>query len=81
LKWVSLTMMDLEEFKEGLATRLKALRTKKGLSQREVGEGGGLALQHYQRLEAGTVNPSVETLIKAADGLGVTLKELLRFVR
>ena len=49
------------------------LREKRGLSQRELAERLGTTQSAVARLEAGNVSPSLPTLDKVAEALGVEL--------
>src|SRR4051812_30306571 len=53
-----------------LAFEIRALREKKGLSQREVAERVGTTQSAIARLEAGNISPSLPTLDKIAAALG-----------
>ena len=53
-----------------LAFEIRALREKKGLSQRELAERVGTTQSAIARLEAGKVSPSLPTLDKIATALG-----------
>jgi predicted transcriptional regulator len=53
-----------------IALELRALREKKGLSQRELAERVGTTQSAIARLEAGSVSPSLPTLDKIAHALG-----------
>jgi DNA-binding XRE family transcriptional regulator len=53
-----------------VAFEIRALREKKGLSQRELAERVGTTQSAIARLEAGNVSPSLPTLDKIADALG-----------
>jgi predicted transcriptional regulator len=53
-----------------IAFELRALREKKGLSQRELAERVGTTQSAIARLEAGSVSPSLPTLDKIAHALG-----------
>lgn len=57
--------------------KLKEIREKEGYSQRELALKTGLAPQNMSRYESGQVEPNIETLIKLADFLHVTLDELV----
>jgi transcriptional regulator with XRE-family HTH domain len=72
--------MVLEQFQRKLAARLWALREESAYTQKQVGLLSGLALQHYQKLEAGQANPTVKTLIKVAGAYRMSLGELLSFI-
>ncbi|MGI9032521.1 MAG: helix-turn-helix domain-containing protein [Acidimicrobiales bacterium] len=56
-----------------LAFEIRALREKKGLSQRELGERVGSTQSAIARLEAGNISPSLPTLDKIAHALGAEL--------
>jgi transcriptional regulator with XRE-family HTH domain len=56
-----------------LATEIRELREKRGLSQRELAERLGTTQSAVARLEAGNVSPSLPTLDKVAEALGVEL--------
>jgi DNA-binding XRE family transcriptional regulator len=53
-----------------IAFELRALREKKGLSQRELADRVGTTQSAIARLEAGSVSPSLPTLDKIAHALG-----------
>lgn len=56
-----------------LAMEIQALREERGLSQRQLAERLGTTQSAVARLEAGHVSPSLPTLDKVADALGVEL--------
>lgn len=56
-----------------LAMEIHELREKRGLSQRELAELLGTTQSAVARLEAGNVSPSLPTLDKIAEALGVEL--------
>ncbi|MHB1510370.1 MAG: helix-turn-helix domain-containing protein [Acidimicrobiales bacterium] len=56
-----------------LAMEIHELREKRGLSQRELAERLGTTQSAVARLEAGNVSPSLPTLDKVAEALGVEL--------
>ena len=53
-------------------------REKTGLTQKELSEKTGITQADISRLENGNANPSLKTLQRLAEGLGMTLK--LEFV-
>jgi ribosome-binding protein aMBF1 (putative translation factor) len=53
-----------------IALEIRALREKKGLSQRELAERVGTTQSAIARLEAGNISPSLPTLDKIAYALG-----------
>ncbi len=56
-----------------LAMEIHELREKRGLSQRELAERLGTTQSAAARLEAGNVSPSLPTLDRVAEALGVEL--------
>ena len=49
-------------------------RQKKQLTQKELSELTGIAQADISRLENGNANPSLQTLQRLAEGLGMVLK-------
>ena len=60
-----------------LADNIKKLREDKGLMQKEVAAEIGLKPAHYNKIEKGIVEPSVDTLDKMALFYGVTIDEIV----
>lgn len=56
--------------------KLKELRQKLGLSQKEFAEKLGIEYQNYNKYELGKNEPSIETMIKIADYYGISLDYL-----
>ena len=61
-----------------LANRIKELRDQKGISQEELAHRAGLSRTGMGFLETGKRWPRLDTLMKVADGLNITLDELLK---
>lgn len=59
------------------AKNLTAMRTKKGLSIRQLAATAGLEYSHVQRIEKGKVNLALTTMVALAEGLEIKLSELL----
>ena len=62
---------------ERFSSRLKAIRTKKRVYQREVAEALGISVRAYQTYEAGEYEPSIANLIALADYFQVSTDYLL----
>lgn len=58
---------------------VKKIREQKGLTQMEVSSRMNKDQQSLQRVESGNVSPSLFYLYLLADGLEITLNELLSF--
>lgn len=56
---------------------MRRLRLLRGLTQEKLAERIECAPRHLQRVEAGTVNVSLKTLVALAHALGVETMELL----
>jgi transcriptional regulator with XRE-family HTH domain len=63
--------------KSQLATRVKGLRTQKGMSQEFLAEESGLSLRTIQRIENGESNPTGESLKRLANALNVNPDEIM----
>lgn len=55
------------------------MRTKRGLSLRALAEKSGVAKIHIQKIEAGSVNPSLEVMCKPAEALECEITERFRY--
>lgn len=61
-----------------IGKRIKDFRKLKGWSQQKLAEKTGLSFNTITRIEQGVGNsPTLKTLIKLADSLGVGLDELV----
>ena len=60
-----------------IADNLKKLREDKGLMQKEVYNEIGLKPAHYNKLEKGLIEPSIEILDKLASFYGVTIDAII----
>ncbi len=58
-------------------TKIKELRTRKGISQDELAEKSGLSLRTIQRIENGETEPLGDSLKKIAHALDTTTEELV----
>jgi len=59
---------------QDLIQRLKARREQLGVTQEQLAELATVALRTVKELDSGKGNPTVRTLIKLADVLGMELK-------
>lgn len=67
----------MESFRPVLGARVRAARTKTGLSQATLAKKAGLHEMYVSALERGLTNPTVETLISLARVLGVSVADLV----
>lgn len=56
-----------------IAVAVVQFRTDRGLSQRALASKLGMTQPQVARLESGDVNPSMDTLVRVASGLGIEL--------
>lgn len=61
------------ELKEIIQALVDA-RRESGMTQKELSELTGIAQGDISKLEKGNANPSLRTLIRLADGMGMRLK-------
>lgn len=62
--------------KQRLGLRISRLREAKDLSQRQLALVLELDRVTLNKIESGTANPTFETLVRIATGLGVEVEEL-----
>lgn len=60
-----------------IARRIRALREARGWSLTTLGREAGLSKTIVATIESGNGNPSLETLLRLADALGITLGSLI----
>jgi transcriptional regulator with XRE-family HTH domain len=60
-----------------IGRRVRAARTRAGLSQQDASIKAGMSYRWWQRLEAGESGPTVRTLIRIADALGIGFWDLV----
>lgn len=61
-----------------LAQRIRTVREERGLTQQAVARAAGIASDMISRLENGHyTSPGLRTLVRIADGMGVSLAALL----
>ncbi len=58
--------------------QLRTLRKEAGLTQTDLAERIGTVQGYLSRLEQGQAEPCLKTLKALADGLGVSMSELLK---
>jgi len=58
-------------------SHLRALREQRKLSQRALALSAGIAVSFLSKVEAGKASPTLATLMKLAEALGMTVIELL----
>lgn len=61
---------------EGVGQRLRTERRARGLTQAELAERAGIALETVSRIEQGHTRPTIRTLDKIAGALGIPVRDL-----
>ena len=61
-----------------LASNLRKLRVKHGLSQTDLSDAIGVSYSRISEMENGRANPKLSTLEALANVFGVTVSELVR---
>lgn len=70
--------MYWEKLAQKIGRNILRFRKAKGLTQEKAAElSGSLSVRHWQYLENGEVNCTIDSLCKVAKALGVEPKELL----
>ena len=65
--------------KSAIGKNIKKYRNKLGISQDVLSKKSNLAFHTIAKIEAGTTpNPTIETVKKIADALGVLLDDLMK---
>jgi len=59
-----------------LARNVRLLREQAGWTQEQAADAANIAARHYQKIEAGTVNLTLATLARLANGFKVEVKRL-----
>ena len=72
---------DFTSVRKRIAVKIRLLRACRGLSQEALAQKSGLSTRHLQKLEAGQVNVTVESLSKLSKALEVDISRLFRAVR
>ncbi len=68
----------MESARDSVVRQLKEVRKAQGMTQEHLAELVGTKKSNISRLESGRYNPSLDFLVKVADGLG---KEILMQVK
>ena len=71
--------MDMADIKKKLGVRISQLRLEAGMTQAKLAEKSNLSIDSISRIERGDRAPSLESLEKIAEALGIDPAELLNF--
>lgn len=68
----------LRQERRRLGACVRNVRVDHNLTQEQVFLAAGMNRSFYQEIEAGQANPSLDTLLRIARAIGVTISDLLR---
>jgi transcriptional regulator with XRE-family HTH domain len=68
---------DEAELQREIGRRVRVARVQAGLTQEEAASAAGIDWRRWQRIENGTVNPTVRTLARVASAVGLIFWTLL----
>ena len=68
---------DPDHILKELGKAIKAIRRKKKLKQERCAVDSDIDYKRWQRLEAGAVNPTFKTLVRASAGLDTTFWQMM----
>jgi len=69
--------MSDEDFAREVGQNVRDARERAGYTQARLSELTGIAVPHLSRLEAGGHMPSLKTVKRVADAMGLTVCELM----
>jgi len=70
--------MEKDNLLQKLGNKIRDLRKSKNITQAQLAHSIGKDQQSIQRLEAGKINPSFLYLLDIANGLDLSLAELVK---
>jgi len=68
-----------EDLLRKFGIQLSAVRQKLKFTQRELAYSSDISISQISRIERGLINPTLSTMNRLADTMGVPLKELCDF--
>lgn len=69
--------MGSENLEIKIGRKIKEIRLSRGLLQKELGALAGITTQRIHSLEIGEMLPRLTTLVKIAEGLGISVFDIL----
>ena len=76
LRWVIFIEMKEPDY-VAVGKRIKAFRSREGISQEQLAERSGLSKTHMSHMETGSTKSSTPAFIAVANALHVTLDDLM----
>lgn len=75
---ININKESMAMFLENIGPKVKELRDRRGMGQVELARAAGVGQSLISRIENGTANPSLRTLVRIAKALGVEAGELTK---
>lgn len=69
-------MIDKKDIQIAIGKRIKLLREERNIPQQDLAAKCNIEKSNFSRLEAGGTNPTIYTLYKIAENIGVSVSEL-----
>jgi transcriptional regulator with XRE-family HTH domain len=69
--------MKISELQQKIGNRIRELREAKGVSQQNLAAACNFEKANLSRIEAGRTNPTISTLYRISQALGITISELV----
>ena len=69
--------MKIDQLQQKIGQRIRELRESKGIPQQNLAADCDFEKANLSRIEAGRTNPTISTLYKISQALGITISELV----
>ena len=69
--------MNISQLQQKIGNRIRELRESKGISQQNLAAICNFEKANLSRLEAGRTNPTISTLHKISEALGISISDLV----
>lgn len=69
--------MNIDQLQIKIGERIRILRESKGITQQDLAAACNFEKANMSRIEAGRTNPTVSTLYKISQALGINISELV----
>ena len=77
-RFAEAVMLSEAELRRRLSLNVRAFRNAAGLTLKVVAERAEMHWRHWQKIEAGQVNATLQTLVRIADALSIDPVDLLQ---
>jgi len=64
-----------------IGMRIAELRNSKGFTQERLADKTEISSKYLSSIERGKENPTLDTLIKLSESLGVNIEDIFRFIQ